>query len=643
MKLRDLLAYDSIAIQCHNIPDADALAAGFGLYRYFEAAGKRPVFFYGGPPVNKPNLTGMIESLEIPVRHAPDLKEWDGLLLTVDCQHGAGNVMQVSAGQVAVIDHHIQEKELPPLCELRPWLGSCATLIWDLLRQEGFTPDINLSTALYYGLFTDTNGFSEMRHPLDRDMWDALQINENILKRLRLSNLSVDDLFQVSTALGSITIDQDIRFALIPAPPCDPNILGVISDLCMQVNTVDLVVAYCRLASEDVKFSVRTSSRETKASELASWLAEGLGSGGGHREKAGGYIAKSKYANSVGDVPVHRYLDARIREYCCSFRILDCADPESLRVWPDMAAMKTYSKLPTRVGFVPCSSLFESRCEVQVRMLEGDMDIQVDANNTMLMIGITGEVYPVARNVFEQKYRILDEAYQPDLLYAPTVLDKVSGKRIALLQHARLCESIGSDTVKALRLDASAKVFAIWDDDDYFSGKPGDWLVARAANDLYIVTAPVFDQLYVRDFTGEDLSTQPNAQRAVKLDIPVQVAFAKEAGEVQTREGPICHEKGDAIVTGGFGESWPVPRWAFDTRYRAFEGTEPGQKGLYLPVGHPVWVMQIYEPFTVALAAERGRLRGAGGDWLVQYAPEEYGVVENAIFEKSYAIEPFQK
>lgn len=45
MKLSDLLTHDTIAIQCHNIPDADFLASGFGLYRYFEAAGKQSMFF----------------------------------------------------------------------------------------------------------------------------------------------------------------------------------------------------------------------------------------------------------------------------------------------------------------------------------------------------------------------------------------------------------------------------------------------------------------------------------------------------------------------------------------------------------------------------------------------------------------------
>ena len=637
MKLSDLLVYDAIAIQCHNIPDADSLASGFGLYRYFEAAGKQPLFFYGGPPVAKPNLTGMIAALKIPVQHAPDLKEWDGLLITVDCQYGAGNVSRVAASHVAIIDHHIQEKDLPPLCDLRPWLGSCATLVWDLLRQESFVPDVCLATALHYGLFTDTNSFSEMRHPLDRDMWDALSINEGILKRLKLSNLSLADLSQVSTALNDLSANQEYRFALIPAPPCDPNILGFISDLSMQVDSLDLSVAYSRMPSGDVKFSVRTSSRETKASELAAWMAEGLGSGGGHREKAGGYIASSKYQERFGDKPIHDYCEESIRQYCRAFRVLDCANPASLRDWPDQTVMKTYRKLPVRLGFVPCSTLFESRCELQLRMLEGDMDVQADVD-TILMIGIMGEVYLMERGTFERNYRILEEPYVPDLLYFPTILNKSTGKRVSLLEHANACLSIGTDTVKALCLDERVKVFTRWDEDDYFSGKPGDWLVARAMSDLYIVTATVFAQIYARDLTGEDISCYPSAQRVAKRDIPIQVVFADRAGVLETFEGMVNYKKGDAILTGVTGDSWPVSRHLFDTRYMADASTVFGQEGAYRPAGNPVWALQIHEAFTTTLPEGKGLLRGKSKDWLVQHSPGEHGIVDEAIFTKSYRI-----
>ena len=35
MMLDELLGYDRVTIQCHDNPDADAIASGFGLYCFF--------------------------------------------------------------------------------------------------------------------------------------------------------------------------------------------------------------------------------------------------------------------------------------------------------------------------------------------------------------------------------------------------------------------------------------------------------------------------------------------------------------------------------------------------------------------------------------------------------------------------------
>ena len=41
MKLSDLLNYEKITIQCHDNPDADALASGYAVLKYLESKGKK--------------------------------------------------------------------------------------------------------------------------------------------------------------------------------------------------------------------------------------------------------------------------------------------------------------------------------------------------------------------------------------------------------------------------------------------------------------------------------------------------------------------------------------------------------------------------------------------------------------------------
>ena len=93
MKLSDLLAFNEIVIQCHDNPDADAIASGFALYKYFTSKGKNVRQIYSGNfKISKRNLKFMVEKLEIPIEYVPQLEIVPELLITCDCQYGEGNV-----------------------------------------------------------------------------------------------------------------------------------------------------------------------------------------------------------------------------------------------------------------------------------------------------------------------------------------------------------------------------------------------------------------------------------------------------------------------------------------------------------------------------------------------------------------------
>ena len=495
MTLADLLRFDRIAIQCHDNPDADALASGYALYRYFTTHGRKTRLFYSGrAAVSKPNLVRMIALLGLPVAYEADPAPAEELLVTVDCQYGAGNVRKVPAPVVAVIDHHIQEGELPALAELHPYLGSCSTLVWKMLEDEGFAPDTALATALAYGLFTDTNGFSEVRHPLDRDLRDAPGFDERILRTLKRCNLSLDDLTMASAALNGLAYHGDGRFVLVSTPPCDPNILGFISDLAMQVDGVDLAVIFSE-SPDGFKYSVRTATREVKASDLARTIAAGgLGSGGGHADKAGGFISAANFARHRPGQPPLEFFRQRIHEHLADYDIIDCAKGAP----DDTGGFAEHEKLPVPVGFVPCDRLFPGRTSLQVRMLEGDISITAGPG-TYLMIGTSGEVYPIEKDKFAATYTPLGTPLQEEFAYPPCVLDKDKGVRLPLLPAAEAC--VGKSVrLKARRLDRGLKIFTRWDQDNYLRGDPGDWLLMRNDDpaDLYIITRDLFPRLYRR-------------------------------------------------------------------------------------------------------------------------------------------------
>lgn len=338
MKLCDLLKYDDITIQCHDNPDADSIASGFALYTYFNEKGKNVKLIYGGrAEISKPNLVILVNELDIPIMHVNNIKT-DGLLLTVDCQYGAGNVEKFEAPYVAVIDHHQQEIEDIELCEIRSSLGSCSTLVWQMLCHEdfNFSEHMDVSTALYFGLFTDTKSFTEISHPTDRDMKDTLSFDINLIRKLKNSNLTMEELEIAGFALLGNSYNPQYRFTVVKTQPCDPNILGFISDLAIQVDSIDVSVVYHE-TTIGIKFSVRTCIREVMANELAEYLAENVGSGGGHWDKAGGFISNAELNRLYPDTRTDVYLENRLLTYFESFKVIDCLTYKS-----DISSMSRY-------------------------------------------------------------------------------------------------------------------------------------------------------------------------------------------------------------------------------------------------------------------------------------------------------------
>lgn len=132
-----------------------------------------------------------------------------------------------------------------------------------------------------------------------------------------------------------------------------------------------------------------------------------------------------------------------------------------------------------------------------------------------------------------------------------------------------------------------------------------------------------------------DLATDPKATRWCKRMQQVQVTFAREGGVLTTLEGPVHYRPGDALITGGVGDRWPVRRTTFDERYEPAPGTAAGADGAYNKRPLSVLARKMEQAFTVRLP-DGQVLHGQAGDWLVQYEIGDQAVVANAIFCDTY-------
>lgn len=496
--LKQLEKYEPITIQCHDNPDGDAIASGFGLYTYFREKGKNVRLIYSGRNrIRKANLTLMLSLLDIPITYVEMQEEMiEGLLITVDCQYGAGNVTRLPAEQVAIIDHHQVEITDVALSRIEPTLGSCSTLVWKMFREAGYSvTNLRLGTALYYGLYTDTKQLAEIFNPNDMDMRDQIIYDVEHIRHLKQTNLSLEEMEIAGLALLRSVYNADYHYAVVKTKPCDPNLLGLISDFLIQVAEINSCIVYNE-QEDGYKLSVRSCSKEAHANDIAVYVTEGIGTGGGHVEKAGGFINRKLYEKQYATLHTQAFMGKRMAEFYDNHQIIYAADGDL-----DTSDMREYCRKAVALGYVNPLDIFPLGTPTTIRSMAGDIKHVVDGEH-YIMIGMRGDVYLRCKEQFlNQNSTVRGRFKLPVALeYDPIIRNDNDGSMHKLSDHAGSCVSIGDIRVYAKKLKKNVKIFPANDEEHILFGKPGDYLCVRKDDpqDVFVVEKEQFSIFYHR-------------------------------------------------------------------------------------------------------------------------------------------------
>ncbi len=148
---------------------------------------------------------------------------------------------------------------------------------------------------------------------------------------------------------------------------------------------------------------------------------------------------------------------------------------------------------------------------------------------------------------------------------------------------------------------------------------------------------PVFRSSGTRGFSAAIVADARRIE-ARKLERVVQVRFTPSACTVQTPEGTVHARPGDAILRDTEAEQWCVSIERFPEKYRPLPPTVAGEPGRYVSLRNRVMAVHMDQPFEVLLSDGVSRLRGHGGDWLVDYGDGSLGIVAANIFAKTYEL-----
>ena len=132
-----------------------------------------------------------------------------------------------------------------------------------------------------------------------------------------------------------------------------------------------------------------------------------------------------------------------------------------------------------------------------IRTLEGDVQMEIK-EDTVIAMGIQGEIYPMTWETFAKKYELDEAPYVYPGEYVPTIKDISSGKSENILPFAHSCYTVGNSEIYAKEIKNRTKVFTRWDNEHYYLGKPGDYMAVTASDtsDIYIIEREIFSKTY---------------------------------------------------------------------------------------------------------------------------------------------------
>jgi len=280
-----------VFIQTHDYPDHDAVSAAFALHILLCTRGISSTIIYAGD-VQRESLHHMILYLQIPILHNSHfrLHETDQAIIIDGCK-GNRNVFFLPPREVGVIDHHeVDHPEDVPYVDIRPGIGSCATLIWDYYQETETKIPQNVATALLTGIAYDTSQLTRRVSDLDLAAYTQLfRLADLAFFRANISNyLEFNDLDFFKEALQNIRYSDSFGFCFLHQG-CSKNLMGIISEFFIGLRNVHVIVV-CAKNNNYIHCSIRCKGKAYNASLIIAEALEGIGTGGGHAHMAGGRI-----------------------------------------------------------------------------------------------------------------------------------------------------------------------------------------------------------------------------------------------------------------------------------------------------------------------------------------------------------------
>ncbi len=299
-------------------PDPDSIASSLALKTLLLKSIRYATTAYIGEITRQENIA-LVKLLNIPMERIEevDFTEFNRTAI-LDGQPPHFDILEDRHFDV-VIDHHpIVKGYSATFKDIRPTYGSTSTIMTEYLNAARIKPTIRLSTALLYGIKTDTNNFE--RDTRAEDVWAFRYLfpraNKNVLRKIELSELSPEILNYFKIAFEKMKIFKDKIFVHM-GEIGNPDVCVQLADFLMRVNNISWTVV-SSVVDDNLVIILRSDGYRKDTGKMASKLFGDLGSAGGHRSAARAEIPLinlKKRLRGLTEDTIETWITRRIKGY----------------------------------------------------------------------------------------------------------------------------------------------------------------------------------------------------------------------------------------------------------------------------------------------------------------------------------------
>lgn len=290
-----------LLILLHDHPDPDSIASALALRALLKRNKQTAVIGHMGDKISRPENVAMIELLEIDLREIKpeNLSEYDSIsMVDVQPPYFGDTISEVDS----VIDHHPQVANYEAgFTDISQVEGATSTIMTSYLRAAQVEISERLSTALLYGIKTDTVVLNRDANQDDIEAFTFLYPHANLalLRRIERAEMPAGEIKCFGQALADHWIDGNIIFVNVGRVKRE-YLIPKMADFGIQVKGIEWSVAFGILANKHLVVSVRNVGYVKSAGRLVRDLFKDIGSAGGHRSAAKAVIPLSKIRKVLG-------------------------------------------------------------------------------------------------------------------------------------------------------------------------------------------------------------------------------------------------------------------------------------------------------------------------------------------------------